>query len=181
MPSKQYGVILADPPWSFKVWDKDTGNGRSAESHYSTMTTDDIKSLAPPCAANCALFMWGVWPSLPDAFDVIDAWGFTYKTIAWTWAKLTRSSMGFHTGMGYYTRANTEPCLLAVRGNMPVAVHDVLSLIVSPVREHSRKPDEQYGKIERLYPDVPKLELFARRPRDGWDVWGNEVESTVEL
>jgi N6-adenosine-specific RNA methylase IME4 len=177
----KYGVILADPPWAYKAWDTKTNQGRTAESYYPTMNVDRIGDLDIPAADNCALFLWATWPCLPDALAVMDAWGFTYKTIAWTWAKLNRSGLGFHFGMGYYTRANTEPCLLAVKGNMPVATHDVQALIVSPVREHSRKPDEQYGKIERLYPDVLKLELFARRPRPGWAVWGNEVESDIEI
>ena len=176
-----YSVILADPPWMFKVWSKNTGKGRTAEKHYRTMTTADICELSIPAAENCALFLWAVWPALPDALEVIKAWGFEYKTVAWTWVKLQKASMGFHFGLGYYTRANTEPCLLAVRGKMPVAVHDVQALICSPVREHSRKPDEQYGKIDRLYPDATKLEMFARRQRPGWEVFGNEVENSISL
>ena len=176
-----YDVILADPPWAFDVWDRDTGAGRSAESHYPTMSMDAIAALRIPAVGNAALFMWAVWPSLPDAFKILDAWGFGYKTVAWVWVKANESGMGHHMGMGYYTRANTEPCLLAVRGRMPVEAHDVLALIYTPVREHSRKPDEQYQKIERLYPGRRYLELFARRKRPGWDAWGNELESDVEI
>ena len=176
-----YDVILADPPWSFEVWDKETGHGRSPESHYATMPLSDIKALKIPANGNAALFMWAVWPSLPDAFEVIREWGFTYKTVAWVWAKANESGFGHHMGMGYYTRANTEPCLLAVRGTMAVAAHDVLALIYSPVREHSRKPDEQYDKIERLYPGRRYLELFARHKRPGWHAWGNEVDSDVKI
>lgn len=175
----KYPVILADPPWRFVSW-TEKGNGRSAEQHYPTMATEEICQLAIPADDNCALFLWAVWPLLADALQVIKAWGFEYKTIAWVWAKLNPSSMGFHTGLGYYTRANTEPCLLAVRGRMPTRVKDVQALIVSPVRKHSHKPDEQYGKIERLY-DGPYLEMFARRKRPGWHAWGNEVESDVML
>ena len=176
-----YDVILADPPWAFEVWDRDTGKGRSAESHYPTMSMDAIAALGIPASENAALFMWAVWPSLPDAFKILDAWGFGYKTVAWVWVKANESGMGHHMGMGYYTRANTEPCLLAVRGRMPVEAHDVLALIYAPVREHSRKPDEQYNKIERLYPGRRYLELFARRKRPGWDAWGNEIESDVAM
>ncbi len=177
----KYGVILADPPWSFKFWSEETGGHFAAARHYPTMDYDDIAALQVPAADNCALFLWAVWHSLPNALHLIEDWGFTYKTIAWTWAKLNPSSLGFFSGMGYYTCSNTEPCLLAVNGKMPVASRAVLSLIVTPRREHSRKPDEQYGKIERLYPDVPKIELFARRKRPGWSVWGNEVDSDIEL
>lgn len=195
--SQVYDVILADPPWSFKVWNKDTGNGRSAEAHYSTMSLDDIcalpiKELASP---NCALFMWSVWPSIFDAEKVITAWGFKYKTLGFEWWKLNKSwerallpasgykwlEKMFFFGMGYYTRTNSEPCLLSTRGSMPVAVHNERNFIVAPIREHSRKPDEQYEKIERLYPNARKLELFARRRRAGWDVFGNQVEGSIRL
>jgi N6-adenosine-specific RNA methylase IME4 len=177
----KYPVILADPPWEFKAWSKNIGpNGRAPDKHYRTMATADIAKFVLPAADNCALFMWAVWPTMPDALELIRAWGFEYKTIAWVWTKLNETSMGTHMGLGYYTRANTEPCLLAVRGRMPVKAHDVQALIMSPVREHSRKPDEQYAKIERLY-DGPYLEMFARRARPGWDAWGNEAPNSVTL
>ena len=179
----RYPVILADPPWEFKAWGKNTGkNGRTAEKHYRTMPTVEIAKfpIESIAAKDCALFLWAVWPALPDALALIAAWGFEYKTVAWVWTKFNETSMGTHMGLGYYTRANTEPCLLAVRGTMPVKAHDVQALIMTPVQEHSRKPDDQYRKIERLY-DGPYLELFARRKRPGWHVWGNEVESDVML
>ena len=182
MPEK-YDVILADPPWSFEVWNKDTGNGRSAESHYNTMPLEDICALpiSELAADNCALFIWSVWPRIFDARVVIEAWGFKYKTLGFEWVKLNKSGMGFHFGMGYYTRANPEPCLLAVKGSMPVSTKAERNLLISPVREHSRKPDEQYDKIERLYPNRRYLELFARRRRDGWDAFGNQVEGSICL
>jgi len=179
-----YDVILADPPWEYKVWDKDTGQGRSAESHYSTMNIEDICALpiANLANENCALFLWCVWPSIFEyPQKVINAWGFRYATKAFTWVKSKKGNMGFAMGMGHYTRANDEPCLLAVRGNMSVQAKDVLSIIYAPRREHSRKPDDQYGKIERLYPNMKYLELFARKRREGWDVWGNEVESDINI
>lgn len=190
-----YDVILADPPWSFKVWEKESGIGRSAEMHYSTMSLDDIcnlpiKNLASP---NCVLFMWSVWPSIFDAEKVINAWGFKYKALGFEWWKLNKKweksivsssdykwmEKMFFFGMGYYTRTNSEPCLLATRGSMPVAVHNERNFIISPIREHSRKPDEQYEKIEKLYPNTKKIELFARHRRDGWDAFGNEIENSI--
>ena len=185
-----YDVIYADCPWDFDVWNKDTGSGRSPISHYSVMTLEEIcaipvKSLA---AANCALFFWAVYPRLFDAKTVMDAWGFTYKTLGFEWVKMNTSGKGWHVGMGYYSRANPEPCLLAVRGNMPVAVHDERNLLttyedemfglplIAKVREHSRKPNEAYAKIERLYPNTRRLELFARRPHTGWDALGNGID-----
>lgn len=180
---KTYDVILADPPWDFKVWDKDTGSGRSPSAHYNTMSLEDICALPVGDLANknCALFLWSVFPRLFDAEKVMNAWGFKYKTLGFIWVKTTKSQMKFHTGMGYYSRANSEPCLLAVRGKMPVQAHDVLSLIVSPVRRHSQKPDEQYQKIERLYPQGNRLEMFARQSRCGWDAFGNEVKDSIIL
>ncbi|MGB2788928.1 MAG: MT-A70 family methyltransferase [Dokdonella sp.] len=195
--SQVYDVILADPPWSFKVWNKDTGSGRSAEAHYSTMSLDDICALPIKqlAAKNCVLFMWAVYPSLFDAEKVIKAWGFEYKTLGFEWWKLNKkwsNAIGdfseykmleklFFFGMGYYTRTNPEPCLLSTRGSMPVAVHNERNFIIAPIREHSQKPDEQYEKIERLYPNARKLELFARRRRTGWDVFGNQVEGSIRL
>lgn len=180
-----YQVILADPPWPYETW-SDKGKGRSADRHYSTMTLDDICALPVGdfAAKDCALFLWAIWPRIFDAERVIKAWGFRYATLAWEWAKLNPSGVGFFMGMGKYTRANCEPCLLAVRGDMPVATRSERGLLITPVQEHSRKPDEQYAKIERLYPAAKypaRLELFARRPWPGWARWGNEVESTVEL
>ena len=177
-----YDVILADPPWSFEVWGEG-GKGRSAEQHYSVMSLDDICALSVASITNdnCALFLWTLWTHIFDARTVIEAWGFTYRTLAWEWVKLNSGGMGLHMGRGYYTRSNVEPCLLAVRGSMPVAVRDELNVIMSPVRGHSRKPDEQYHKIERLYPDTRRLELFARQRWPGWDIWGNEVECDVVL
>jgi len=177
-------VILADPPWHFKEWVPSHGdNSRSAESHYPIMEDADIGAMPirELASSNCALFLWTVWPKLEETWFVMSSWGFKYKTIAWVWLKAKRSGFGFFTGMGHYTRATSAPCLLAVRGNMPVTNKDVLSIIYSPVREHSRKPDEQYGKIERLYPNVKKLELFARRKQPGWHVWGNEIKSDISL
>jgi site-specific DNA-methyltransferase (adenine-specific) len=183
MNTPKYSILLADPPWDFVVWNRDTGNGRSPSAHYQTMNLDDICALpiSNLTERDCALFLWCVWPRLFDAERVIRSWGFTYKTLAWIWVKKTKLNNGYHTGMGYYTRANSEPCLLAVKGRMPVAAHDVLSLIVSPVRGHSQKPDEQYAKIARLYPDGNRLELFARARHPGWDVFGNEVENSIVL
>ena len=179
----KFDIILADPPWRFEAWDEDTGNGRSAESHYSTMSVEDICALQIPAAHHSILFIWAVWPMLPDALTVIESWGFEYKTIGWTWVKANPLGMGFFTGMGYYTRANTEPCLLATRGKtLPVARHDIQALIYSPVRNHSQKPDEQYPKIEKLYPGRNYLEMFARQKgRPGWSYWGNEIESDIEI
>lgn len=181
--SKQaaFDVILADPPWTFRTWTSDSA--RHVSKKYNLMSTEDIAALPVRdiAAENCALFLWATWPNIEEAFPVIRAWGFTYRTIAWVWVKAKKSGTGFHFGMGYYTRANTEPCLLAVKGRMPVASHSVSAVLYAPVRRHSQKPDEQYRKIGDLYPNSRRVELFARYEREGWDRWGNEVDDTVSL
>ena len=111
------------------------------------------------------------------AFELIDAWGFTYKTVAFTWIKQCRKSDRLFTGLGYYTRANAEYCLLATRGKiLECKSRSVPSVIVSHIEEHSKKPDEARARIEALYGEVPKIELFARQTVGGWDCWGNETE-----
>ncbi len=166
------------------------------------MTLDQICALPVEniSASDCALFFWAVWPRIFDAKKVMEAWGFIYKTLAFEWIKLNRSGVGFHVGMGYYARANSEPCLLAVKGNMPVAVHDERNLLIeyeddcdpsfaglpmaglglpmiTPIKKHSQKPDEQYKKIDRLYPEYQnRVELFARRPYPGWKSIGNAID-----
>ena len=135
-----------------------------------------------PAKEDAVLFLWACWPILPQALRVIEAWDFEYKSLAWIWIKANKSGFGFFTGMGYYTRANSEPCLLATRGNLPKpANRSIQALIYSPVHEHSRKPDDQYRKIEALYPGKSYLEMFARRRRPTWDVFGNEVEGSISL
>jgi N6-adenosine-specific RNA methylase IME4 len=169
------GVIYADPPWAFKVY-SGKGKQRSAERHYDTASLDAIKALpvAPLAAANCALFLWGVWPELPGALDVIRAWGFTYKTAAFLWVKQNRNGKGDFTGLGFWTRANSEPCLLATKGSPLRLAQDVPQVIWQPVGEHSAKPAEAARRIERLLAG-PYLDLFARRERPGWTTWGNEA------
>lgn len=174
-----YGVLLVDPPWLFRT--RGVQGTRHASNHYDVMRIDDICKLQVPADDNCAMFLWATWPNLMDAFRLIEAWNFTYRTIAWVWVKKNKKADTFFTGLGYYTRSNTEPCLLAVRGRMKVQDRGVQSLIVSRIRAHSQKPDEQYEKIERLYPEASKLEMFARQKREGWHSWGNEIESDVRI
>jgi N6-adenosine-specific RNA methylase IME4 len=174
-PSKRYAVILADPPWSFTTYSR-KGKGRSAEAHYDCMTFEQVKALpvAEWAADDAVLFLWATDPLLPRALEVIDAWGFAYKTVGFYWVKENASGEGFFTGMGFWTRANPEQCLLATRGRPKRQAADVKRLVVAPRREHSRKPDEIYERIERLV-DGPYLELFARASRPGWASWGAQA------
>lgn len=172
----RYGAILVDPPWSFRVWNRDTGRGRSAESHYATLSFADLASLPVGrlAAPDCALFLWAVMPSLPDAIALGQAWGFRYKTVAFTWAKTTVRGR-WHFGLGYWTRANAEVCLLFTRGKPKRAARNVRQLIVAPVGAHSAKPAEQYERIEALVAG-PYVELFARQQRPGWQAIGNAID-----
>jgi len=178
----QYNIIYADCPWQYKVWSK-KGQGRSAENHYPTMRIEDICALpvSSMAAPDCALFMWVTFPTLPDAFKVMEAWGFTYKTVAFVWVKRNRKSPGWFWGLGHWTRANAEMCLLATKGKPKRVSAKVHQIIDSPVEEHSKKPDETRRRIVELVGDLPRIELFARQTTPGWDVWGNEVKSNIIL
>lgn len=174
---KKYGCILADPPWSFRSWSGKTGTPhRTANDHYSTTATGALKDIpaADWAADDCALFMWVVDSHVDQALALATAWGFEFKTIAFVWLKLTVNGLP-KIGMGYWTRKQTETCLLFTRGAPKRKDMGVRQLIQAPRREHSRKPDEQYERIEALV-DGPYLEMFARQRRPGWDVWGNEVD-----
>lgn len=177
---EKYEVIYADPPWTFRVWSK-KGGGRSPENHYPTMQLEDIKDLPVQnlAAKNCALFMWVTFPTIREAFSVLDAWGFTYKTVAFVWVKQNRKTPSLFWGLGYWTRANAEICLLATKGNPKRQSAKVHQVIESPIEAHSKKPDIVRDKIVELVGDLPRIELFARQQTPGWDVWGNEVESSI--
>ena len=191
LPRNHFGVIYADPPWRFATWNKATAvkarAGKStygsASVHYMTMPTIDICRLPvwELTADNCVLFMWASWPMLQDALKVIDAWGFHYKTCGFDWTKANGSQPDMFKdeikgamGMGYWTRANTEPCLIATKGKPKRLKADVRMSVIEPRREHSRKPARVYDDIERLVAG-PYLELFGRQQKLGWRVWGNET------
>ena len=179
---KKYGIIYADPPWHYRVYSK-KGVGRSAESHYPTMTIEEIQALPVSELADkdCALFMWITFPLLKESLSVLSAWGFKFKTIAFVWIKQNRKSDSLFWGMGYWTRANAEFCVLATKGKPKRMAKNVHQVIVSHIEEHSKKPDEARRRIVRLMGDLPRIELFARQKSAGWDVWGNEVESDIIL
>ena len=179
---KKYGIIYADPPWHYRVYSK-KGAGRSAESHYPTMTIEEIQALPVSELADkdCALFMWITFPLLKVSLSVLSAWGFKFKTIAFVWIKQNRKSDSLFWGMGYWTRANAEFCVLATKGKPKRMAKNVHQVIVSHIEEHSKKPDEARRRIVRLMGDLPRIELFARQKSAGWDVWGNEVESDIIL
>jgi N6-adenosine-specific RNA methylase IME4 len=183
---RDYAAIVADPPWSFATW-SEKGKDRSAENHYGVLSLADITALpvAELAGPDCCLFLWATDPLLPQALEVGRAWGFRYATVAFYWIKtgaqsvLWQSDQNFPLGMGYWTRANPEQCLLLTRGRPQRLSRKERKLIVAPRREHSRKPDETFERIERLV-DGPRLELFARERRSGWDCFGDEVDKFRE-
>ena len=171
---KKYGIIYADPPWHYRVYSK-KGAGRSAESHYPTMTIEEIQAL--PVSEQIIR----IGSLLKESLSVLSAWGFKFKTIAFVWIKQNRKSDSLFWGMGYWTRANAEFCVLATKGKPKRMAKNVHQVIVSHIEEHSKKPDEARRRIVRLMGDLPRIELFARQKTAGWDVWGNEVESDIIL
>ena len=182
-PRSDYRVIYADPPWTFATYSR-KGKGRSPEAHYDCMTLPEIMALpvADWAAEDAILLMWITDPLLDRGLEVIRAWGFKYKTVGFYWAKLNKSApemmfteKDFFTGMGFWTRANPEPCLLATKGKPKRLSAAVRKLIVSPRREHSRKPDAVRERIEQLS-EGPYLEMFARTGKPGWDVWGAQSD-----
>ena len=176
---KRYSVIYADPPWQYRA---KRGRG-AAEKHYPTMAAQELRALPVEKLADkdAVLFLWSTFPQLEEALELIQAWGFSYKTCAFVWVKLNRRSQSLFWGLGNWTRANAELCLMAVKGRPRRLARNVHQIIISPVEEHSKKPEEARRRIEALMGDVPRIELFARRVSPGWDVWGNEVECDVEL
>ena len=153
-----------------------------AENHYPTMKISDICALpvAELAAPDSALFLWATFPMLPEALRVIEAWGFKFKTVAFVWLKQNRKALTWFYGMGFWTRGNAEICLLATRGHPKRRDNSVHQFIISPLEGHSKKPDETRNKIVRLMGDLPRVELFARQTPPCWDVWGNEVQSTIK-
>jgi len=177
-PNKKYQIIYADPPWEFNFKNR-TGLSEKAKGNlYQTMKGQDIVNMpvAEMAAGKSILFLWVMSSKLPLALDVINGWGFTYKTVAFTWVKTTVTGK-YCFGGGNWTRSNPELCLLATRGKPKRESASVRELVVSERRQHSRKPDEIRDEIVRLCGDVPRIELFARQKTEGWDAWGDELYS----
>ena len=195
LPRGHFGAILADPPWHWQPWGVPVWNGEYRKDgtkilspprklDYETLSIDDICKLpvAELAKEDCVLFIWVIWSLLPESLEVIKAWDFTYKTCGFSWMKAHAGQIEMfdckidaHQGMGYWTRANSEVCLLATRGKPKRLNADVRQGIIAPRREHSRKPDGIHERIERLVAG-PYLEMFARQTRPGWTSWGNEVD-----
>ena len=164
-----YSVIYADPPWRFEPYSRDTGMDRAADNHYQTESIEKIKAIKVPAANDAVLFMWATAPLLPEAIDVMKAWGFTYRSNC-IWAKP-------HAGTGYWFRSQHEQLLVGTKGKIPAPApgEQFSSLIEAPLGDHSVKPEAFAEMIEEMFPTSELVELFARRDREGWSVWGNEA------
>ena len=177
LPSKKYKIIYADPPWTYaNPKNNDPSMGGIT---YPTMTLEEIKQMPiqDMSEKDSALFLWATMPKLQEALDVIEAWGFTYITCAFTWVKLNPLGEGIYSGMGHWTNGNAELCLFAKRGAPKRQAKNVKQIVMAPRGRHSAKPDEVRDRIVSLLGDLPRVELFARTSADGWDSWGNQLEN----
>ena len=183
-PAGPYAVIYADPPWRFKNWSMaelakrgEKWARKNGRPPYPVLATEEIcRFPVVRCSAkDSILFLWATYPKLQDALQVMQAWGFQYKTVAFTWVKMRRHCVP-HFGLGYWTRANPEICLLGTRGHPKRISKCVPNLTMARLRGHSQKPDEVRDKIVALVGDLPRVELFARERAPGWDAWGEEIE-----
>lgn len=175
--SAHYGLILADPPWAFKLRSEvAAGIMKSPQRHYDCMDLADIMELPVRDLAleNAICVMWATAPMLPQALATLAAWGFAYNSIG-AWAKQSSTGLKWNMGTGYRLRSAAEFWLVGTRGTPPTKARNIRNLIIAPVREHSRKPDEM-RKICRDMSDGPYVELFARERAPGWDSFGLEVE-----
>lgn len=183
-PNKKYNIIYADPPWEYFLYQKQDWRG-TANKHYNTLTIEKIKKLPVKQISdkNCILFLWGTWPNLQECLDVIKAWGFKYKTIGFNWIKTNSTNSKCFFGMGHYTKSNSEFCLIATKGTIPIISNKISSVLHSSIQKHSKKPDIIRDKILQLVGNLPRIELFARTKVHGWDTWGNDekLESTIPL
>ena len=181
--TKKYQIIYADPPWEMK--------GGVYEPSYPTMTSEEIAKLPVRELGgnNCALFMWVLNSRIEDGLWIMQCWGFEFKTVAFCWVKTSQATGIPNCRVGTYTLGGIELCLLGVRGKLKRQSLNVRQVIMNPRLKHSRKPSKIRCDIVELYGDLPRIELFARKEDllfdadgfEGWDVWGNEVESDIEL
>jgi len=174
IPGKKYQLIQADPAWEYD--DKAKAGNRGAECHYRCTKTDELARIIVPAEDDAVLFMWVTHPMLPEGLKLMDAWGFRYKTNGFTWVK-TNMDGTLYMGMGHHTRSNSELCLLGIRGKgLKRVCASVRNTQLHPRGKHSEKPKQFSRDMVRLYGEhVTRLEMFAREPNDGWDVWGDEV------
>lgn len=172
----KYNIIYADPPWHYNTWRDGMG---TAEKHYKTMKVEEIVNMKDTIKniseKDCVLFLWVTFLCLLDGLKVMKEWGFKYKTCGFNWVKRNKISDTWFFGLGHWTRANSEICLIGTKGTIKRKSNKVSQIIDTHIEEHSKKPAIVRDKIVELVGDMPRIELFARQTVDGWDCWGNEV------
>lgn len=178
LPNKKYNIIYADPPWQYSS-DPNSKRGiwGMAHHHYNTLNIKQLKELPVSDIAdnNCMLFMWATFPNIQQALDLVKSWGFTYKTVAFVWVKQNKAGTEIKKyGLGWYTRSNAEIVLIGRKGKFDRKSAAVKQIVLSPIAQHSKKPDEVRDRILELCGDIPRIELFAREKTLGWDTWGND-------
>ena len=182
---KKYQIIYADPPWTYKKSGGSGPTGRGlAKQHYNCLTSKELANLPIQNIANadCFCFMWVTAPKMQEGLDLMKLWGFEFNTIAFTWIKMNKKTINtLFWGMGYSTRSNAEYVLLGKKGKLERKALNIHSVLMSPVKGHSQKPAEIRNRIELLYGNLSRIELFARKKTKGWDTWGNEVSNDIEL
>lgn len=172
----KYKIVYADPAWVYK--DKANAGNRGACHKYKLTPTDDMGEIIKniPVAKDAVCLMWCTYPQLEEGLKLMSLWGFKFKTVAFTWVKKNKKSDSFFLGMGRHTRGNPEIVLLGTKGKgVPRMNAGVRNLQIHRIAEHSRKPNEIRKEIIKLYGDIPRIELFAREKKEGFDVWGNET------
>ncbi len=185
--NKKYQIIYVDPPWYFPTNYGKVGksklSGFGAELRYTLMTDKELLGLSIKDIAdnNCALFLWVVNSRLDFGIEVLKQWGFSYKTVVFNWIKTARDSGIPNCRLGYWTLGGSELCLLGIKGIMKPIKHNIRQVVLSPRIGHSTKPELFRDNIVGLFGDLPRIELFARQKVEGWDCWGNEVESDIKL
>lgn len=180
----KYQIIYADPPWKYNVFsDKPPAARKREEDYYEVMDLLDLAQLPVKdiSADDAVIFMWATFPAMQTAMKLMKAWGFFYKTVGFVWVKKNKKSDSWFWGMGGWTRANAEVCLIGTKGNLKRIAKNIHQVVDAPIREHSQKPNEVRERIVKLMGNLPRIELFAREKTKGWDVWGNEVESDINL
>jgi N6-adenosine-specific RNA methylase IME4 len=182
--NRKYQIIYADPPW--KATESGTGIRGTAnlgDRYNGVLSIEELCNLPIEsiCDVNCILFLWVTFPRLQEGLELMKAWGFKYKSLGFTWIKKNKCADSLFWGMGYYTRQNPEICLIGLKGKMARQSRSIHCVFESPIEEHSKKPSIIRDKIVEIAGDLHRIELFARQKTEGWDVWGNEVESDIVI
>jgi N6-adenosine-specific RNA methylase IME4 len=185
---KKYKIIYADPPWHYgskSAVNNSVGNAiKPLSEHYPTMKLKDLVNMKVDSMLDddAACFMWVTDSHLDEAIQILKAWGFTYKTIAFNWIKTTVKG-NYCKNVAPWTIKSSEVCLLGTRGKMTKykKVNNIESLVIAPRTKHSKKPDEVRKRIELLFGDLPRLEMFARNSSEGWDVFGDEAPNSIAI